>query len=129
VHPEPNTSTPDGLNLDQVLLNVPADENIWIKAEVSSGKGDLQYARIPAGSTEVIQLDLRNGTLQADFPGSSPDGTELAFTLLTSDNPDYFSIAEDYSCDVFIMPASGGSPTQMTHDGNSKDPSWGIVSE
>lgn len=281
VHPAPHTSTPEGLNQDQVVLNVPADENIWIKAEVSSGKGDVQFVRIPAGSAEVVQLDLRNGTMQANFPSSSPDGnrvacavtsnsinfecskiavynrngtilyedniggvtqcgdttpvfspdgtkiafcpgqpastglgivfsadptappsmlfsssfangypisnfptwspdgnyivfnisfvsglaistnlyripsnggalepltdfsgnmiagkasyspdgTEIAFTALTSDNPNFFSIAEAYSSDIFIMPASGGSATQITHDGNSKDPSWGIVSE
>jgi Tol biopolymer transport system component len=281
VHPQPYTSTPEGLQLDQVVLNVPADENIWIKAEISSGKGDLQYVRVPGGTTDPIQLDLRNGTLQADFPGASPDGSwiacavtssntrfecskiaiydrqgtilyednvggptqcgdtapafspdgtmiaycpgqpastglglistadptaeptmlftssyvngypicsfpvwspdgtsiifnisyvnglslttnlyripaaggaleqltffsgntiagkasyspdgsEVALTVMTSENTNVFSLAEDYSCDIFIMPASGGTATQITHDGISKDPSWGRVGE
>jgi len=281
VHPSPYTSTSKTLNVDRVVLNVPADENIWIKAEVSSGKGDVKSARIPKGSTEVIQLDLRNGTRQADFPGSSPDGnwvacaitdnntnlecskiaiytrdgsilyeenvggaiacgdsapvfspdgtkiaycpgqqastglgllstsdpitppamlftssfingypisafptwspdgnyivfniiyinglamstnlykipsaggtleqltfyegntiaskasyspdgTKIAFTLLTSNNSDYFSIAEDYAADIYVIPSSGGSTTQITHDGISKDPSWGTVNK
>ncbi len=265
----------------QAVLSVPADEDIWIKAEVSPGKGDVQFVRIPKGSSETVQLDLRNGTWQADFPGSSPDGnwvacaitqndttfecskialytregsilynenvggaslcgdstpvfspdgtkiaycpgqpastglgilsaqnptasptmlftssflngypissfptwspdgkdivfnitfvdglamrtnlfkipsaggsikqltfytdnmiagkasyspdgSKLAFTLLRSDNPAYFSIAEDYSSDIFVMSSAGGPVTQMTNDGISKDPSWGTVNK
>ena len=281
VNPTPYASNSKTLNFDQVVLKVPADEDIWIKAEVSSGKGDVKFARIPKGSTEVIQLDLRNGTRTADFPGTSPDGnsvacaitsanttlecskialytrdgtilyeeniggatlcgdstpvfspdgtqiaycpgapasiglgilsfqdptaspnmlftssflngypissfptwspdendiifnityvnglalstnlykipsaggnleqltfftgnaiagkasyspdgTKIVFTLLTSDNPDFFSIAEDYSSDIYVMPSSGGTATQITHDGISKDPSWGTVNK
>jgi Tol biopolymer transport system component len=279
VHPSPYTATSNALKVDQVVLNVPADEDIWIKAEVSSGKGDIKFVRISKGSAEVVQLDLRNGTLHADFPGASPDGnwvacaitssdtdfecsklavysrdgsilyeenvggmtqcgdttpvfspdgtqiaycpgqpastglgilsisdptappkmlftssfangypissfpawspdgnyiifnityvnglavssnlfkipsvggpveqltfysgntiagkasyspdgTKIALTLLTSNNPDYFSFAEEYTTDIYVMPSSGGPTTRITHDGNSKDPSWGKV--
>jgi len=281
VHPTPNISNSNGMNTDQVVLKVPADEDIWIKAEVASGKGDMVSTRVPKGSSEVIQLDLRNGTRQADFakvspdgkwiacavinnntsfecskiavysaegsivyeeniggmtqcgdstpvyspdgtqiaycPGEpaslglgilsasdptapptmlftssfangypisafpvwspdgndiifnitlvegvalstnlfkipstggsleqitffsgnqivgkssySPDGTKIAFAVLTSNNPVYFTFVDNYTTDIFIMPASGGTATQITFDGISMDPSWEIVAK
>jgi Tol biopolymer transport system component len=279
VSPTPYISNSETLKTDQVVLNVPADEDIWIKAEVASGKGDMVSVRVPKGSSEVVQLDLRNGTWQADFanvspdgrwiacaiinnntnlecskiavysaegsiayeeniggmtmcgdstpvyspdgtqiaycPGQpaslglgilsaadptapptmlftssfangypisafpvwspdgdeiifnitlvdglslntnlfkmpstggsleqitffsgnqiagkssySPDGTKIAFAVLTSDNPRYFTFADNYTADIFIMPSSGGTATQITFDGISMDPSWETV--
>lgn len=84
VNPTSLTSTPT-LKTDRAVLQVPADENIWIKAEVASGKGDITYVRIPMDSSEVVTLDLRNGTSQANFSNTSPDGKWVACAITTND--------------------------------------------
>ena len=83
VNPTSLTSTPT-LKTDRAVLQVPADEDIWIKAEVASGKGDITYVRIPMDSSEVVTLDLRNGTSQVDFSNTSPDGKWVACAITTN---------------------------------------------
>lgn len=103
VNPTPYISNPNALKTDQVVLNVPADEDIWIKAEVASGKGDVVSVRIPKGSSEVVQLDLRNGTRQADFSNVSPDGKWIACAIINNDTSFECSKIAVYSAEGSIV--------------------------
>ena len=83
--------------------------------------------RLPAAGGDLEQLTFFNGNTIAGKASYSPDGTQIVFTVLTSVNPVIFSLVEDYTSDLYVMPASGGTATQLTFDGMSKDPSWGAV--
>ncbi|VAX26160.1 hypothetical protein MNBD_IGNAVI01-3149 [hydrothermal vent metagenome] len=58
-------------------LKVPADEDIWIKAEVAKAKGDLKIIKVPAGGTETVRLDLTAGTISAESFDLSKDNNHL----------------------------------------------------
>lgn len=63
---------------NSATLTVPADEEIWIKAEVSRGKGDIEVVNVPSGGNKSIQLNLMDGTLTAESCSPSPNGNFVA---------------------------------------------------
>jgi hypothetical protein len=73
---------------------------------------------------QIVTIDVANGRVRATVPASlpysmsfSPDGSQLAYTWSASANP-----PRD---DIYIVPAGGGRPMRVTHDGHSMLPVWG----
>ena len=59
-------------------LTVPANEEVWIKAIVARGKGDIKVVKLTAGSSTSVQLDLSAGTITAESCSPSFNGDYLA---------------------------------------------------
>lgn len=59
-------------------LTVPADEEIWIKAEVARAKGDVELIIVPSGGIISLDLNLMNGTITVESCSPSPNGNYLA---------------------------------------------------
>lgn len=62
---------------NSAVLTVPANEDIWIKAEIAKAKGDLKVIKVAAGGNENIQLDLTSGTISAESCDLSLDNNNL----------------------------------------------------
>ncbi len=63
---------------NSATLTVPANEEIWIKAEVARGKGDIELVTVPASGNSSVQLNLMDGTLTVESCSPSPNGNYLA---------------------------------------------------
>lgn len=63
---------------NSATLTVPADEEIWIKAEVARGKGDIELVTVPSGGNSSVQLNLMDGTLTVESCSPSPNGSKVA---------------------------------------------------
>jgi Tol biopolymer transport system component len=48
----------------------------------------------------------------------SPDGTRIAFTR------QFLETQQLFGYDLYVMPADGGTPVALTHDGRSLEPAW-----
>jgi len=73
---------------------------------------------------QIVTVDVPSGRVRATVPAGmpysmsfSPDGRQLAYTSSVSVNP-----VRD---DIYVVRATGGSATRVTHDGRSMLPVWG----
>ena len=111
-HKHPLTSTagidetdpawsPDGKEIAFSVGNPPAQDGIWVV-----GVDGQNRRRLTTG--------------QDVSPSWSPDGSEIAFERLTS-SPSVGSLEQ-----IYVVPASGGSPVNLTNDSTVDDlsPSW-----
>ena len=73
---------------DSMVISVPADEDIWVKAEFAKGKGDIEFIRVQAGAGERIDLTLGDGTISAESCSPSFNGQDIAVSV-NYENP-YF---------------------------------------
>ncbi|MEM7227373.1 MAG: S41 family peptidase [Planctomycetota bacterium] len=77
-------------------------------------EGDLWTVRVTDDDASLIAHRLTSDDGVEHHPRFSPDGTMIAFTAQYEGNPD-----------VYIMPATGGSPTRLTyHPGNDTVRGW-----
>lgn len=60
------------------VLTVPANENIWVKAELAKAKGDLKVVNVQTGGNVELKLNLEAGSLSAEHVFPSNDGSLLA---------------------------------------------------
>ena len=65
---------------NSATLTIPANEEIWVKAEVARGKGDIKLVNVPAGGSSSLELDLMNGTITSVACSPSADGSLIAVT-------------------------------------------------
>jgi Tol biopolymer transport system component len=63
---------------NSATLTVPANEEIWIKAEVARAKGDVEIITVPSGGNSSVQLNLMDGTITAESCSPSPNGNNMA---------------------------------------------------
>jgi Secretion system C-terminal sorting domain/WD40-like Beta Propeller Repeat len=59
-------------------ITVPANEEIWIKAVVARGKGDVKVINIGEGGNTSAELDLSAGTITSESCSPSFNGDYLA---------------------------------------------------
>jgi hypothetical protein len=59
-------------------LTIPANEDIWVKAELAKAKGDLKVVRVEPGKNVDLKLNLEAGSLSAEHVYPSGDGSLLA---------------------------------------------------
>lgn len=79
----------------------------------------LSAAAQPAAKAP-FSFDAMMRVLRIDDPQLSPDGKLVAFTVQTVD------LSNDKKpSQIFVVPMDGGTPLQLTHDGNSNaNPRW-----
>lgn len=71
---------------DSSIINVPADEDIWIKAEFAKGKGDIEYIRLQqSNEPQRVELFLTGGTISAESCDLSRDNSYLAVSVNSED--------------------------------------------
>lgn len=63
---------------NSAVLTVPANEDIWVKAELAKAKGDLKIVRVEKGGNAELTLNLEAGSLTAEHVFPSNDGSFLA---------------------------------------------------
>ena len=63
---------------NSAVLTVPANEDIWVKAELAKAKGDLKVVRVQTGGNVELKLNLEAGSLSAEHVFPSNDGSLLA---------------------------------------------------
>lgn len=73
---------------DSMVISVPADEDIWVKAEFAKAKGDIEFIRVQAGAGERIELTLGDGTISSESCSPSFNGQNIAVSV-NYENP-YF---------------------------------------
>ncbi|MBI4773159.1 MAG: PD40 domain-containing protein [Deltaproteobacteria bacterium] len=86
---------------------------------------------IPAdGSSTPVQVTQVNYDQLASHPSFSPDGSKLAFALLTG-GPQGLNVLDigtyKFTVDICTMGVAGSGFTQITHDGASLEPTWNPV--
>ena len=69
---------------EHTFENVPAGKMIWVKAIGESGVGMVQNIIIPPNTVQKIYMDANNGTTGYGNAYPSPDGNEIAATLITN---------------------------------------------
>ncbi len=100
---------------------------------IMTPNGDLHsklYTVPTDGSSEAVAISSNPNNTIITSPTFSPDGSLLAFAMLTSKNVT-FNVTDlasfNYTADIYTMAATGGTYTQITTDGISSDPTWGNV--
>ncbi len=110
----------------------PDSKNIVFVYTVMNTSGNLEanLFKISASGGTTVQLTFYSGNQIVSRPSYSPDGSKIAFNLLTANNTT-FSLFDwtflNFTSDINIIPSNGGSATAITNDGNALDPSWGFV--
>ena len=110
----------------------PDSKNIVFVYTVMNTYGNLEanLYKVSANGGTPIKLTFYSGNQIVSRPSYSPDGSKIAFNLLTANNT-IFSLFDwtflNFTSDINIIPSNGGSSTAITNDGNAIDPSWGIV--
>ncbi len=66
---------------DSMVISVPADEDIWVKAEIAKGKGAVEFIRVQAGAGERIDLTLGAGTISAESCSPTHNGQNIAVSV------------------------------------------------
>ncbi len=66
---------------NSAVLTVPANEDVWVKAELAKAKGDLKVIRVQAGENKQLKLNLESGSITAEHVYPSNDGLSLAVAL------------------------------------------------
>lgn len=68
---------------NSAVLTVPANEDIWVKAELAKAKGDLKVVRVETGGNAELKLNLEAGSLTAEHVFPSNDGSFLVVATNT----------------------------------------------
>ncbi len=63
---------------NSAVLIVPANEDIWVKAELAKAKGDLKVVNVPSGGSATLAMSLEAGSLSAEHVCPSSSGSLLA---------------------------------------------------
>jgi Tol biopolymer transport system component len=90
---------------------------------VEMGKSSNLFTIRPSGTGIRRLTDNRNGNGNSSNPAWSPDGKLIVFTH------NHVALATHSLNDLYLMPARGGRPIQLTHlarfDANKAD--WGTA--
>ena len=110
----------------------PNSSDIVFVYSVIDGFGNLQanLYKVSANGGTPVQLTFYSGKEIVSRPTYSPDGTKIAFSLLTSKNITFTFfdwVFANFTGDIYIIPSSGGTAAAITNDGNAIDPTWGFV--
>jgi len=112
----------------------PDDKEIVFLGAVIGGKGSTgNVFKLNVATKQLVQLTDFSGQYTALKPCFSPDGTKIVFTVVKCKNVfmmdilDFVTRDNIEGADLFIIPSNGGAATQLTHDGKSYNPSWGVV--
>jgi len=86
---------------------------------------------IPAdGSSTPVQVTRVNYNQLASYPSFNPDGSKVAFALLTG-APQGLNVLDigtyKFTVDICTIDVDGSGFTQITHDGASLEPTWNPV--
>jgi len=111
----------------------PNSSDIVFVYTMINSQGNLQanLFKVLANGGTPVQLTFYSGNQIVSRPSYSPDGSKIAFNLLTSKNATftYFDWTFlNFTGNIYTIPSNGGTSTSITSDGNAIDPSWGVVS-
>jgi dipeptidyl aminopeptidase/acylaminoacyl peptidase len=125
--------SPDGNQIAYVVRDTPQD-----KAERDKRKkdkfdaivvdSDFLYSHLWAiGIADKKKRRVTEGKFTASDPQWSPDGAKIAFVAakLGAQESSFTDIAEDRNTDIYVVPAAGGQPRQLTTNlGPDEAPRW-----
>jgi Tol biopolymer transport system component len=76
------------VNDNVAILTIPANEDVWIKAELAKAKGDLKLVRVSPGENVDVKMNLEAGSISAEHAFPSNDGSMMAVAL-NNENVDF----------------------------------------
>ncbi len=112
----------------------PDDTELIFSAASTSADGNVpNIYRISAAGGNPVQLTNYSGYYCAVNPCYSPDGTKIAFTVMKCRSIIFqslldFTLSSNIeSANIWTMNADGSGLQQLTTDGMSYHPNWGVV--
>ena len=122
----------NGNNLVQLTNTPNASENgpAWSPdgGKIVFGRDDGQQAQLFVLTLSTLSAQPLPGTVGGSYPSWSPDGSKIAFsTFAEGDESCEFGPCVP-SAEVFVIPAAGGSPVNITEHNEAHDlfPNWSV---
>ncbi|HEX5085846.1 MAG TPA: S9 family peptidase [Blastocatellia bacterium] len=125
--------SPDGANIAFVTRDIPKnkierEKRKKDKFDAVVVDSDFTYSHLWRINVETREKKrLTEGDFSVSDPQWSPDGASIAFVMSKSglQESSFIDISDDRNTDIYIIPAKGGSPRQMTtNPGSDANPRW-----